>query len=62
MNYNELLNLADESIKNLLEDILTNNSYKSPRAEERLTALLLSRKFLLEKIKEKNVDEVENEG
>ena len=51
MNYKNTLENIDVQIEKLLLDILENRVYKSPKTEERLTALCLSREYIIDKIK-----------
>lgn len=74
MNYKEVLNSIEYKIESLIEDLVEDKVYKSPKTEERLTALCLSRKYIKEKIKDENFTvlnrvntsiietEVQNEG
>lgn len=58
MDYKQQLETVDYLIEGLLEDVVENKTFKSPRAEERLTALCLSREFLKDKIKEEAMSEL----
>lgn len=58
MNYKNTLENIDVQIEKLLLDILENRVYKSPKTEERLTALCLSREYIIDKIKEENIKEL----
>lgn len=62
MNYKNTLENIDVQIEKLLLDILENRVYKNPKTEERLTALCLSREYIIDKIKEENKQEVNNES
>lgn len=58
MDYKQQLETVDYLIEGLLEDVVENKTFKSPRAEERLTALCLSREYLKDKIKEEAMSEL----
>lgn len=53
MDYKEKLNVIEFKIESLIEDLVEDKIYKSPRTEEKLTSLCLSREYLKDKIKEK---------
>lgn len=57
MEYNQMMKNIDLQIESLLLDIIENKVYKSPKAEERLTALCLGREYIIDKIKEENKKE-----
>ena len=43
--YRERLKVIDDKIEHLIDDIIDDGPYKSPRAEERLTALCKAREY-----------------
>ncbi len=56
MDYNTALKQIDIKIEILLNDILTENPYKSLQAETRLTALCLAREYIKDKIKNTEIE------
>ena len=52
MDYSQQLTAIEFLIESLILDIVENRAFKSPRTEERLTALCLSREYLKDRIKE----------
>lgn len=74
MNYNKAIEVIEIKIEQLLEDLINDNVYKSPKTEDRLTALCLGREYLNEKVKKEKFKtlnrvntsiietEVQNEG
>ena len=52
MNYKQQKLILEDVIESLIQDIVEDRTFRSPRAEERLTALCLSREYLKDKIKE----------
>ena len=54
MDYVQQKFILEGLIESLIQDIVEDRTFRSPRAEERLTALCLSREYLKDKIKEEN--------
>lgn len=52
MNYKEKLDILDIKLEEVINDILSDNPYKSARAEERAIAYCSIRKYLIEKVKD----------
>lgn len=62
MNYSEVLDSIEIKIEQLLEDFVNDNVYKSPKTEDRLTALCLSREYLKEKIRHEHLQKFYEEN
>lgn len=58
MEYTKTLKDIETKIEILLEDMITNNVYQSPRTEERLIAYCLGRNYIKDKIKEQSFIEL----
>ena len=58
MNYKQQKFILEGVIESLIQDIVEDRTFRSPRAEERLTALCLSREYLKDKIKEEEMSEL----
>lgn len=54
MDYIQQKFILEGLIESLIQDIVEDRTFRSPRAEERLTALCLSREYLKDKIKEES--------
>lgn len=58
MDYVQQKFILEGLIESLIQDIVEDRTFRSPRAEERLTALCLSREYLKDKIKEEAMSEL----
>lgn len=58
MDYAQQKFILEGLIESLIQDIVEDRTFRSPRAEERLTALCLSREYLKDKIKEGAMSEL----
>ena len=58
MDYVQQKFILEGLIESLIQDIVEDRTFRSSRAEERLTALCLSREYLKDKIKEEAMSEL----
>lgn len=58
MDYAQQKFILEGLIESLIQDIVEDRTFRSPRAEERLTALCLSREYLKDRIKEEAMSEL----